>query len=123
MTLTILYVDDEPDLREVAAMALELEPGIAVRSCGSGPEALEILEGWTPDLVLLDMMMPGMDGPTTHVAIRKKFGEDLPVAYITARTQEAEQARLRQQGAVGVIPKPFDPMTLAAQVLKLFDRV
>jgi len=123
MSLSVLYVDDEPELREVGVMSLELDPGLEVRSCGSGQEALAMLENWKPDLVLLDMMMPDMDGPATHVVIRERYGDEFPVAYITARTQEAEQMRLKQQGAIGVLAKPFDPMTLAAQVRKLFDRV
>ena len=123
MTIEILYVDDEPDLREVATIALEIDPGIHVRSCGSGAEALPILESWTPDLVLLDMMMPDMDGPTTHAQIRRRFGSRLPIVYITARAQEHERQRLISLGALGVIAKPFDAMTLAKQVHELVDRV
>ncbi|WP_404477605.1 response regulator [Novosphingobium sp. BL-52-GroH] len=116
MTLQVLYVDDEPDLREVAAMSLELDPELEVRCCGSGAEALDVLETWQPDLVLLDMMMPGMDGPTTHAKIVERFGAALPVVYFTARAEASERARLITLGARGVIAKPFDPMSLAAQV-------
>lgn len=116
MTLQVLYVDDEPDLREVAAMSLELDPELEVRCCGSGAEALDVLKTWQPDLVLLDMMMPGMDGPTTHAKIVEHFGEALPVVYFTARAEASERARLTALGARGVIAKPFDPMSLAAQV-------
>ena len=123
MTLDILYVDDEPDLREIASMALELDPEITVRTASGGAAALEILSGWTPDVILLDMMMPGMDGPAAHDAIRALPGGGPPVIYITARTQEAEIAHLLSLGAVGVIAKPFDPMSLADQVRDLADRV
>lgn len=116
MTQRILYVDDEPDLREVAAMSLELDPDLEVRCCGSGQEALEVLAGWTPDLILLDLMMPGMDGPTTHAAIAERFGTSIPIVYFTARVEESEKARLLALGARGVIAKPFDPMGLAGQV-------
>jgi CheY-like chemotaxis protein len=116
MTLKVLYVDDEPDLREVAAMSLELDPDLEVRCCGSGPEALALLETWRPDLVLLDLMMPGMDGPTTHAQIKDRFGGDIPIVYFTAKAETAERARLLALGARGVIAKPFDPLTLAEQV-------
>lgn len=121
--LNILYVDDEPDLREVAVMALELDTEIAVRDCSSGAEALALLQSWRPDLVLLDVMMPVMDGPATHAAILERFGEGLPVVYITARAQESEQERLKGLGAIGVIAKPFDPMLLAEQVRTLAQNV
>jgi CheY-like chemotaxis protein len=116
MTLHVLYVDDEADLREVATMSLELDPEIEVRSCESGLEALEMLEDWKPDLILLDLMMPGMDGPTTHGEILARFGDAIPIVYFTARAEASEKARLLALGAHGVIAKPFDPMRLAAEV-------
>lgn len=121
MTFSVLYVDDEPDLREIATMALELDPEIRVRTCAGGPEALELLSSWTPDLVLLDMMMPGMDGVATYAAIRERFGGNIVVVYITARTEPTEVERLKAFGAKGVIAKPFDPMTLATQVRAYLD--
>jgi len=116
VTITVLYVDDEDDLREIAAMSIELDPGMTVRTCRSGREALAMLETWTPDIILLDLMMPGMDGPATQTAIRERFGPSVPVVYITARTEQTEHARLVAMGALGVIAKPFDPMTLARQI-------
>ncbi|MCJ2188123.1 response regulator [Novosphingobium beihaiensis] len=116
MTISILYIDDEPDLREIASMALELDPDIMVRTCASGPEALDLLSTMTPDLILLDMMMPVMDGPMTFAAIRERFGKSIPVVFITARTSPADVEKLVASGAHGVIPKPFDPMKLTAQV-------
>jgi CheY-like chemotaxis protein len=111
----ILYVDDEADIRDVAVMSLELDPDIEVRSCGSGPEALEEVAAWKPDLVLLDVMMPHMDGPTTLGLLRERNGADNPpVVFITARTQAQEIEHLKSLGARGVIAKPFDPMRLAA---------
>ena len=113
----ILYVDDEPDIREVAELSLGLDPGLEVRTCSSGPEAIEEAAVWRPDLILLDVMMPGMDGPT--VFARLKEGGDvarIPVVFITARTHAHEVAAFRDLGARGVIAKPFDPMRLAAQV-------
>ena len=109
-SLKVLYVDDEADIREVAAFSLEMDPNMEVRTAGSGPDALELLDrgGWRPDVFLLDVMMPGMDGPGVLREIRAIF--------ITARAQPHEQQRFIDAGAIGVIPKPFDPMTLAGEV-------
>ena len=113
----ILYVDDEPDIREVALMALGLDPEFEVTGCASGVEAVQALISSTPDLILLDVMMPGMDGPATLREIRShQAGADVPIVFITARTQQAEVDGLIALGAAGVIAKPFDPMTLAARV-------
>lgn len=120
--MRILYVDDEPDIREVACLSLELDPDFEVRSCGSGTEALALLEegSWRPDLILLDVMMPGMDGPTTFGALRDRPAlADIPVIFITARTQSYEVERFLKLGAIGVIAKPFDPMELAAEARRL----
>jgi len=118
----ILYVDDEADIREVAAMALELEPDFEVRTCASGAEALETAPAWQPDLILLDVMMPGLDGPAVLARLR---GADettaIPIVFISARTQQQEVDQLRQLGARGVIAKPFDAMTLAEQVRGLLE--
>lgn len=113
----ILYVDDEADIREVAVLSLELDPELEVRSCASGREALAEAASWQPDLILLDVMMPEMDGPQTLEALRSNPPTaDIPVVFITARTQAYEIERFIGLGAVGVLPKPFDPMALATQV-------
>jgi DNA-binding response OmpR family regulator len=112
-----LYVDDEPDIREVALMALGLDAEFEASGCASGMEAVEALQSSKPDLVLLDVMMPVMDGPATLRAIRSHpEGASVPIVFITARTQQAEVDSLMALGAAGVIAKPFDPMTLAARV-------
>lgn len=116
--LEVLYVDDEPDIREVAVLSLELDPAIRVRAVESGQAALELLadQSWTPDVILLDVMMPGMDGPGVLTRMRAIPAYAMtPVIFITASVQSEEQAHLLALGAVGVISKPFDPMTLAAQ--------
>jgi CheY-like chemotaxis protein/HPt (histidine-containing phosphotransfer) domain-containing protein len=116
-TLRILHVDDEPDIREVVELSLGLDPDFTVRSCGSGREALLVAADWQPDFILLDVMMPAMDGPETLVQLRENArSADIPVIFMTARAQAREVDRFRSLGAVGVIPKPFDPMTLAASV-------
>lgn len=120
--LKVLYVDDEPDIREVAAMALELDGEIEVSAAGSGPEALRMLDdGLAPDAVLLDVMMPGMDGPAVLAEIRGR-GLGMPVVFITARAQSHELARFLELGAQGVITKPFDPMTLALELKAVLAR-
>lgn len=116
MSLRILYVDDEADIREVAKLALELDPEIEVRTCASGEEALEVTSVWQPQLILLDVMMPGMDGPTTLARLRERAETaDIMILFITARTQAHEVERFLALGAAGVIAKPFDPMTLASE--------
>jgi two-component system OmpR family response regulator len=117
--LQVLYVDDEPDIREIAAIALGLDPGIGVRVADSGEQALATIgaEGWWPDVILLDVMMPGMDGPAVLAAIAQApRSASIPIVFITARTQSQDRARLLQLGAIGVIGKPFDPMTLAKEL-------
>jgi len=116
-SLRVLHVDDEPDIREVVEMALGLDPSLAVQSCGSGRDALAAAADWSPDLILLDVMMPGMDGPTTLAHLRESpKTADIPVVFMTARAQPCELEHFVSLGAEGVIPKPFDPMTLAASV-------
>jgi CheY-like chemotaxis protein len=116
-TLRILHVDDEPDIREVVEISLGLDPGLATRSCGSGREALVAAIEWQPDIILCDVMMPVMDGPATLMLLRENaLTATIPVIFMTARAQTRELDRFRSLGALGVIPKPFDPMTLAASV-------
>lgn len=118
MTQTrILYVDDEDDIREVATMALELDADFAVRTCASGAESLPVAAEWRPDIILLDVMMPHMDGPTTLARLRENPATaDIPVVFITARTQTTEVEQFLALGACGVLAKPFDPMTLGDAV-------
>ncbi|MGX5831731.1 response regulator [Mesorhizobium sp. 43Arga] len=120
MPARILYVDDEDDIREIAQMSLELEPEFEVRSCSSGAEALTDAAAWHPDLILLDVMMPDMDGPETLKRLAASpLTASIPVAFITARTQTHQVERYLAMGAVGVIAKPFDPLALAGEVRKL----
>ena len=114
----VLYVDDEPDIREIAEMSLMLDPEFDVRTVGSGAEALDVIAQWSPDAVLLDVMMPGMDGPATLAALRDS-GNSVPVIFVTARAQRSEIQGFATLDAVGVIAKPFDPLTIASQVRAL----
>lgn len=120
--LRVLYVDDEPDIREVAQLSLALDPDIEVKTAESGPIALALLAGsdWRPDVVLLDFMMPGMDGPTMLAKMRAEpKTANLPVIFMTARVQASERNGLLKLGALAAISKPFDPMSLAAELRAL----
>jgi len=116
--LTVLHVDDEDDIREVAAFSLELDPGISLTSAASGEAALSILDGGLrPDVILLDVMMPHLDGPGTLERLRERPQHaQIPVIFMTARAQSGEVDHYRALGALDVIIKPFDPMTLAGDV-------
>ena len=118
----LLYVDDEPDIREIVEMALGMLDNVSIRTCGSGEQALRILQQVKPDLILLDVMMPGMDGPTTLKNIRAQpgFGA-VPIAFMTAKALREEVDRFKQLGAIDVIAKPFDPMQLAPLVTAIWN--
>ncbi len=119
----ILYVDDEPDLRDIAKIALELDEGFEVQTAADGPSALALARQWQPHLILIDVMMPGMDGPATLAALRSSPDiVAVPAVFITARTQRHEFERLMALGAAGVIAKPFDPLALAAQVRGFLEK-
>lgn len=118
----ILYVEDEPDIQAVAKLALEMVGGFTVKVCSSGEEALREAEAFAPDMILLDVMMPGMDGPSTLKALRELPSlAELPVAFMTAKVQPAEVTHYKTLGARDVIAKPFDPMTLASQVRAIWE--
>jgi CheY-like chemotaxis protein len=115
--IRILLVDDEADIREVVDVSLGLDPEFKIRACASGADALATADGWSPALILLDVMMPLMDGPTTLANLRKNpRTANIPVVFLTARTQTDEIEQYISLGAQGVLSKPFDPMTLAASV-------
>lgn len=115
--IRVLHVEDEPDIREIVEISLGLDPNFESKSCSSGEEALSFIRDWTPDLILLDVMMPAMDGPATLARLRENVETaSIPVVFMTARAQTREIEHFRSLGAAGVIPKPFDAMTLAASV-------
>lgn len=117
----VMYVEDEPDIRAVARLALETVGGLEVHLCERGDDALAAAEKFAPQLVLLDVMMPGMDGPSTLKALRSHNElQEIPVAFMTAKVQSQEIEYFMSLGAVGVIAKPFDPMTLADQIRALW---
>ncbi len=119
----ILHVEDDPSIQAVARVALEAVGGFQVLSCSSGQEALDQVQGFAPDFILLDVMMPGMDGPQTLEKLRQRVDIGrIPVAFMTAKVQPAEIAHYRSLGARDVIIKPFDPMQLAAQVRQIWSQ-
>jgi CheY-like chemotaxis protein len=119
----ILYVEDDADVRKVASFALKMVGKFIVEACASGEEALERAAGFAPQLLLLDVMMPGMDGPTTLARLRELPDiAPVPAVFMTAKVQPHEVARYRELGSLDVISKPFDPMTLSATVRGIWDR-
>ncbi|MBU0726204.1 MAG: response regulator [Alphaproteobacteria bacterium] len=119
----ILYVEDEPDIREIGELALVDVAGFEVKACASGAEALEKGPAFGPDLVLLDVMMPGMDGITTFQKLRETPElAGTPVIFMTAKVQTTEVQRYLEMGALDVIPKPFDPMTLGETIRRIWSR-
>jgi two-component system, OmpR family, response regulator len=120
---TILLVEDDPDIREVAQMALEAVGGFEVIACENGRDALRVAAARRPDLVLLDWMMPDLDGGQTLAALRRQEAtRDLPVVFMTAKARPEENRRMRELGALDVIIKPFDPMTLSAKLREVWAR-
>ena len=119
----ILYVEDDADIRSVAGFALEAVGGFVLAARASGEDALAQAPGFAPQLLLLDVMMPGMDGPETLAALREMPGTAAtPAVFMTAKVQPQEVARYRALGAVDVISKPFDPMTLSDEIRAIWAR-
>jgi len=119
----ILYVEDEPSIQTIAVTVLEAVGGFKVIACSSGKQALEAAPGANADLILLDVMMPEMDGPATLDALRKiPQTAQTPVIFMTAKVQASEIAHYKSLGAIDVIAKPFDPMTLSAQITELWQQ-
>jgi two-component system, OmpR family, response regulator len=119
----VMLVEDEPDIQTVAKIALEKIGNLVVAVCGSGAEAVKAVQNLAPDIILLDVMMPGMDGPTTLTKLRQIPDLDrTPVVFMTAKVQPDEIERYKKLGAVDVIKKPFDPMTLSGTVRDIWSR-
>lgn len=113
----VLIVDDEDDIRELARISLERVGGLRVVVARSGEEALTIAVSESPDAILLDAQMPGLDGPGTLARLKADPAtEPIPVVFLTGSVQAAEMDRFKTLGATGVLPKPFDPMGLAADL-------
>ncbi len=120
----ILLVEDEPDIRKIVQVSLQDIGGFTLETCGSGHEALEITKVRKPDLMILDVMMPVMDGPDTLREIHKVYNlKDIPVIFLTAKVQPHEVEKYLELGVIGVISKPFDPITLPQQINDLWCKL
>lgn len=115
--IKLLHVDDDADILEIAKMAFEIAGDIDGFQCISGYDALREVNEFIPDVFLLDVMMPGMTGPQTLEKLREMPGlKNVPVIFMTARVSTTDKKELFDLGAIDVISKPFDPLTLSAQI-------
>ena len=120
----VVYVEDEPDIRAIAKIALETIGGFTVEIYSSGQEAVEKSSQFNPEIILLDVMMPGMDGPSTLKALHEiPELKSVPVIFMTAKVQTHEINQYFALGAVDVIAKPFDPMSLAEKVRSIWNNI
>jgi len=116
-------VEDDPDIQDVTTVLLSHVADFEVKACGTASEALQVARDFDPDLILLDVMMPGLDGQGAFTAFRQMPATaSTPVIFMTARVQPREITEYRQLGSLGVIPKPFDPDTLAETIQGMWDR-
>jgi two-component system, OmpR family, response regulator len=119
--LRIMHVEDDPSIQEVAKIALEAVGGFTVHTCSSGQQAIADYPDFAPQLILLDVMMPGMDGPTTLRQLQQQYDLTLvPAVFMTAKVQSNEVASYKNLGAADVVVKPFDPMTLSNQIRQIW---
>lgn len=120
--MKVLIIDDEADIRRVARLSLARIGGMDVLDAANGLEGTEKAAAEAPDAILLDVMMPGLDGPATFHALRADpRTADIPVVFLTAKAMPEEVARLLALGVRGVLNKPFDPMTLPAELRAALD--
>jgi len=118
----ILHVEDDPDIQNIANVTLTSIGGFEVNSCSSCAEALGVVRDYMPDLILLDVMMPEMDGPATLAALREiPEIKNIPVIFMTAKAQTDEINSFLALGAIGVITKPFNPMTLPDEIKTIWQ--
>jgi CheY-like chemotaxis protein len=119
----LTYVEDEPDIRAITEFALKEIGGFDVDVCTSGPEAIARTPAFAPDLIILDVMMPGMDGIETFNRLRSMPRlAQTPIVFMTAKAMKHETDRYRALGAADVIPKPFDPIALSDQIRDIWRR-
>jgi len=122
MIKVVMLIDDEADIRLIGEMSLRRVGGWDVVAVSSGSEALALAAAQPPDLILLDVMMPGLDGPATLARMRQEPAlAAVPVIFMTAKVQKRELGRYMELGADGVITKPFDPMRLPQEILRILD--
>ncbi|WP_076417240.1 response regulator [Colwellia sp. UCD-KL20] len=121
--IRILYAEDQIDIQQVATLALETVGGLTLKTCNTGLEAVNAIPSFEPQLLLFDVMMPDMDGPTALAKIREiDQYKNIPAIFMTAKVQSNEIQNYLDMGALAVIAKPFDPMTLASQIQEIWQR-
>lgn len=118
----ILYVEDDADIRKIVSMSLEMVGDYTVAACGSCADALDVIDDFDPDLLLLDVMMPDVDGPTTLSRLRRRASAaDAPAVFITAKVQAVDMAHYKRLGVCDVIVKPFDPLVLSDRIGQIWQ--
>lgn len=121
--MKILLIDDEADVREVTQLSLGVVGGMQVDEASGGREGIEKALAAPPDAIILDRTMPGMDGIATFHALRERAElREVPIIFLTASAMPRDVDELLAMGAAGVITKPFQPMTLAAEVRRILER-
>jgi two-component system, OmpR family, response regulator len=123
MLQSVLYVDDDPDISEVVDTTLRLIGGLVVHKAGSGEAAIDMAHELQPDVILMDVMMPGLDGPATVRRLRENtLTAGIPVIFMTAKVMPEEVSQLLKSGAIGVIGKPFEPLGLSDEIHALWKK-
>lgn len=113
----ILYAEDEPDVQTVVELTVQTMSNYEIKICDNGKRLLECVEEYNPDLILLDVMMPEMDGPTTYKNLQENPNtKNIPVVFMTAKAQVHEIETFKETGILGVITKPFDPINLCSEI-------
>lgn len=119
----ILYAEDEPDVQTVVELTIQTMSDYQIKVCDNGRKLLECVEEYNPDLILLDVMMPEMDGPTTFKNLQLNDStKNIPVIFMTAKAQVHEVETFKETGVLGVITKPFDPMNLCDEIQEIWSR-
>lgn len=120
----ILCVDDDPDILAIVTLALEVLGGYSLTTCASGAEGIRAAGTWRPDLIIMDVMMPELDGPAALKLLQKdRSASDIPVVFMTARVAPSEVGEYKALGAIDVIAKPFDPVALPEQVRTIWHQL
>lgn len=118
----ILYAEDEPDVQTIVELTVQTMSEYQIKICNNGKELLKCVSEFNPDLILLDVMMPEMDGPTTFRNLQSEENtKDIPVIFMTAKAQVHEIEIFKEIGVVGIITKPFDPMNLCDEIQAIWD--
>ena len=118
----VLYAEDEPDVQTVVELTVLSMSNYDIKICNNGKELVDCVEDYSPDLIMLDVMMPLMDGPTTFKALQENsFTKNIPVIFMTAMAQTHEVEKFKSYGAIGIITKPFDPVSLCSEIQKIWE--